>query len=215
MMKPFFRLFCAPLGVAFLFAAAASAQDQVKEGTLKLSVSPKEAYTFVDGKAIGHGNKAINLPYGTHQVIVANYGYDFFQKDVAIDADRVPLKVNLDPSGSKVSGPRGRIQIELGVLSTFTDSGANAVLLNGKTANYFVGHVDEFNHDIHWHQELIVPPGNHLVTVTRNGAETWSGTITVPANQRVIVDISNGKRKVKRSSIAASVIKPSKSPMLL
>jgi outer membrane protein OmpA-like peptidoglycan-associated protein len=197
MMNPFFKLIGTPLGVAFLFATAAYAQDQTKEGTLKLSVSPKEAYTFVDGRAIGHGNKSLNLPYGTHQVIVANYGYDFFQKDVTIDSDRVPLKVNLDPSGNKVAGPRGRIQIELGVLSTFTDAGANAVLLNGKTANYFVGHVDEFNHDIHWHQELIVPPGNHVVTVTRNGQETWSGTITVPANQRVIVDISNGKRKVK------------------
>jgi len=33
--------------------------------------------------------------------------------------------------------------------------------------------------------------------VTRRGNEVWSGTISVAANQRVIVDISNGKQKVK------------------
>src|SRR6202035_4933039 len=35
------------------------------------------------------------------------------------------------------------------------------------------------------------------VTVTRDGKELWSGPITVAADQRVIVDISNGKEKTK------------------
>ena len=182
-------------GVALAFPAIASSQ----EGTLKISVHPKQAYTFVDGKAFGPGNRSINLPLGPHEVIVANYGYDFYQKEVTIDSEdrSTVLKVNLEPSGAEVSGPRGRIQIELGELGTFTDAGKDAVLLNGKTVNYFVGHVDEFNHNIHWHQELIVPPGEHLVTVTREGKEVWSGTVPVAADQRVIVTISNGKRKVK------------------
>ena len=46
-------------------------------------------------------------------------------------------------------------------------------------------------------QELIVPPGTHQVTVTRDGKELWSGPITVAADQRVIVNISNGKEKTK------------------
>jgi hypothetical protein len=57
--------------------------------------------------------------------------------------------------------------------------------------------VDEFDNDFNWHQELIVPPGTHQVTVTRDGKELWSGPITVAADQRVIVDISNGKEKTK------------------
>jgi OmpA family len=57
--------------------------------------------------------------------------------------------------------------------------------------------VDEFDHDIIWHQELVVPPGTHQVTVTRYGKELWSGPITVAADQRVIVNISNGKEKTK------------------
>ena len=194
-MNHFCKLLFVLFSLGFAFAVLASSQEL---GTLKVSVYPKEAYTFVDGKAIGPGNRAFNLPYGSHEVIVANYGYKFFEKEVTIDSPKTAvLKVTLDPSGDEVSGPRGRIQLELGELGTFTDAGKDAVLLNGKTVNYFVGHVDEFNHNIHWHQELIVPPGAHQVTVTRDGKETWSGTIAVQANQRVIVDISNNKRKVK------------------
>jgi outer membrane protein OmpA-like peptidoglycan-associated protein len=195
-MRPIvvFRLFCVSLSAVALFAAGAYAQDTQK---LKVSVFPDEAYLFVDGNAIGPGNRSVKLPLGSHNVIVANYGFKFFQQDVALDSSKpTVLKVSLEPLGSDVHGPWGRIQIELGHLS-LGDAGDHAVLLNGKTANYFVGHIDEFNNDIIWHQELVVPPGNHLVTVTRRGKEVWSGTVAVAANKRVIVDISNGKQKIK------------------
>ncbi len=181
------------VGAALVLAAAASAQ----EATLKMSVEPKEAYTFVDGNAMGTGSKSFDLPLGPHKVVVANYGYKFFEREVSMDVGKpIVLKVSLEPSGSEVSGPFGRIQLELGPLS-LEDAGDHAVLLNGKTANYFVGHIDEMNNDIGWHQELIVPVGNHMVTVTRRGQQVWSDNISVTANQRVIIDISNGKRKTK------------------
>ena len=195
-MRPIvvFRLFCVSLSAVALCASSSYAQDTQK---LKVSVFPDEAYLFVDGNAIGPGNRSIKLPVGSHNVIVANYGFKFFQQDVALDSSKpTVLKVSLEPLGSDVHGPWGRIQIELGHLS-LGDAGDHAVLLNGKTANYFVGHVDEFNNNIIWHQELVVPPGNHLVTVTRRGKEVWSGTVAVAANKRVIVDISNGKQKIK------------------
>jgi outer membrane protein OmpA-like peptidoglycan-associated protein len=182
------------MGAALVLAAAASAQE---EATLKMSVEPKEAYTFVDGNAMGTGSKNFDLPLGAHKVVVANYGYKFFEREVSMDAGKsTVLKVSLEPSGSEVSGPFGRIQLELGPL-TLGDAGDHAVLLNGKTANYFVGHIDEMNNDIGWHQELIVPAGNHIVTVTRRGEQIWSDTVSVVANQRVIIDISNGNRKTK------------------
>jgi outer membrane protein OmpA-like peptidoglycan-associated protein len=182
-------------GVAVLaLVATVSAQQQAR---LKMSVEPKEAYTFVDGNAIGTGSKTFDVPLGAHRVVVANYGYKFFEKEVSVDAGKpTVLKVSLEPSGAEVSGPYGRIQLELGSLWT-TEAGDDAVLLNGKTANYFVGHVDEMNHDIGWHQELVVPAGSHQVTVARHGREIWSGTIAVAASQRVIVDISSGKQKIK------------------
>ena len=182
------------VGATVLLSSVTFAQD-AKPGKLKMSVSPKQAYTFVDGKAIGPGNRVIKLDVGTHHVVVANYGYKFVEQDVSLDSDKtVPVDIKLEPVGAPVPGPRGRIQIEAGRLHGAT---AAAVLLNGKKPLYFVGHVDEFDNDIIWHQELIVPPGTHQVTVTRDGKELWSGPITVAADQRVIVNISNGKEKTK------------------
>ncbi len=188
------KAFCLVLGATVLAGPVTFGQD-VKPGKLKMSVSPKQAYVFVDGKAIGPGNRTIKLDGGTHHVLVANYGYNFAEQEVSIDSDKtVPVEIKLEPVGTPVPGPRGRIQIETGSLHGAT---AAAVLLNGKKPLYFVGHVDEFNNDIMAHQELIVPPGTHQVTVTRGDKELWSGSITVAENQRVIVNISNGKEKTK------------------
>jgi hypothetical protein len=182
---------------ATVLAGSVTFAQSANPGKLKISVIPKQAYTFVDGKAIGPGNRTIKLDVGTHHLVVANYGYKFVEQDVSMDSDKtVPVNIKLEPSGETVSGPRGRIQIEVGRLHGAT---AAAVLLNGKKPQYFVGHVDEFNNNFAplWIQELVVPPGTHQVTVTRDGKELWSGPITVAADQRVIVDISNGKEKTK------------------
>ena len=189
------KAFCLVLGTTVLLSSVTFAQD-AKRGKLKMSVIPKQAYTFVDGKAIGPGNRTIKLDVGSHHVVVANYGYNFVEKEVSIDSDKtLPVEIKLERVDATVPGPRGRIQIETGGLHGAT---AAAVLLNGKKPLYFVGHVDEFNHDLFgWHQELIVPPGTHQVTVTRDGKELWSGPITVAADQRVIVNVSNGKEKTK------------------
>jgi len=181
------------LGAIVLFSSAAGAQE-LKKGKLKISVSPKQAYTFVDDKAIGPGRRTIKLDVGTHHLVVANYGFKFAEQDVSIDSGHtVPVDIKLAPVGEDIPGPRGRIQIEVGMRR----AGDAAVLLNGKKPQYFVGHVDEFNHNIRYHQELVVPPGTHEVTVTRYGKELWSGSVTVAADQRVILDISNGKQVTK------------------
>jgi hypothetical protein len=188
------KTLCLVVGATVLFSSVTFAQD-AKPGKLKMSVSPKQAYTFVDGKAIGPGNRTIKLDVGTHHVVVANYGYKFAEQDVSLDSDKtVPVDIKLEPVGEPVPGPRGRIQIEAGWHHGAT---AAAVLLNGKKPLYFVGHVDEFDNDFNWKQELIVPPGTHQVTVTKDGKELWAGPITVAADQRVIVYISNGKEKTK------------------
>jgi hypothetical protein len=184
----------AALGVAIMFAAASAAFAQ-EMGKMKMSVYPPEAYTFVDGRAVGPGNRTIKVEPGTHQVIVANYGFKFFQQDVSINGkETTVVNAQLEPVGTPTPpGDRGRIQLEVGSLK----AGDAAVLLNGKTPRYYVGHIDEFNNNIWWEQELIVPPGTHEVTVTRHNQVVWSGPITVASNQRVIVDISNGNTKEK------------------
>jgi outer membrane protein OmpA-like peptidoglycan-associated protein len=188
-----FRTVGGILGGLSLLVLVTSAQDS-KPGKLKISVQPKQAYTFVDGKAIGPGNRTIKLDVGTHHLVVANYGFKFAEQDISIDSHQtLPVDIHLERAGEQVSGPHGRIQIEVGMRR----AGDAAVLLNGSKPQYFVGHVDEFNNDIVHHQELVVPPGVHQLLVTRYGKELWSGAVTVAANQRVIVNISNSKQVTK------------------
>jgi len=194
MKHQWFRTFVSLLGAVLLCGTAAYAQE-TQTGKLKIHVNPEEAYTFVDGQAYGSGQHTIVLSAGDHTILVANYGFTFQREDISIEPNGVTHKqIELQRTGGLVTGPRGRIQIEVGDLGGSTD---DAVLLNGQKPDYFVGHVDEFNNDIIAKQELIVPPGKHLVTVTRHGKVTWSGTLEVGENQRVIVDISNGKQRVK------------------
>jgi hypothetical protein len=182
------------LGTVVLLSSAVLAQEP-KPGKVKISVSPSEAYTFLDLKAIGPGDQSLDVAPGKHNVTVANYGFKFFQQDVEIQPGQTAsIEAKLQPDGAPVSGPRGRIQFEVGMWN----AGDYAVFLNGKTPKYFVGHVDEFNNDMGWKQELIVPPGTYEVTVTRRGRVAWSGSVPVVPNQRVIVDISNGKQLVKQ-----------------
>src|SRR5262249_25512546 len=105
------KTLCLMLAAA-VFSPVAFAQN-TKPGKLKITVTPKQAYTFVDGKAIGYGNQTIKLEVGTHHVLVANYGYRFVEQDISIDSKKtVPVDIKLERAGAPVPGPRGRIQIE-------------------------------------------------------------------------------------------------------
>jgi OmpA family protein/PEGA domain-containing protein len=163
-----------------LCAAASLAQD----GKLKIKVIPKHAYVFVDDKAIREGSETISLSPGKHVVMISNYGYKTSTRDVNIDSGKTTdLSVTLDAYGAAVNGPYGQIEFKGG------DSHA-AVLLNGKTPSYFVGQVGATNHDWWWHRNLLVPPGNYHVDVTRNGSDVWTGDVTVAANQKVSIDLN-------------------------
>jgi hypothetical protein len=172
----------------FFFTAPAFAQAEKETGKLKIEVSPKQAYVFVDGKAIRDGSQTIELSAGTHEVGVDNYGYIPKSQKVNIGAgETTKLNVVLQSSGDMVSGPFGDIE--------FKGYPRAAVLLNGTTSAYFVGHVDEFDWDWIWHQRLMVQPGSYQVTVTREGDTIWSGPVTVKAGQKVVVDLNNRSTK--------------------
>lgn len=163
-------------------------------GKLKIHVSPKQAYVFVDGNAIRDGRQTIVLPPGAHEVSVRNYGYTPDTRQVHIDPNTTTdITVSLQPSEDKVSGPFGDIE--------FKGHPRAAVLLNGTTPDYFVGHVDEFDWNLIWHQRLLVKPGSYQVAVTRKGNTIWSGPLDVKAGNRVIVNLDqNGKTKTKQWS---------------
>ncbi|HEX4002854.1 MAG TPA: OmpA family protein [Candidatus Acidoferrales bacterium] len=182
-MRRLAYLFTLALAIA-LGATTGFAQD----GKLKIKVTPKQAYVFVDGNAIRDGSQSISLSPGKHTVVVVNYGYKISTQDVNIEAGKsTPLDVKLDAYGDKVAGPFGLVILE-------GDSRA-AVLSNGTTPGYFVGHVDEFNNDFIWHQNLLLPPGTHHLTVTHQGKTVWSGDVNVVADKKTVVYMEKNKQK--------------------
>jgi OmpA family/PEGA domain len=179
------------LAAALLCAAPAFAQSAIETGKLKIHVDPKQAYVFVDGKAIRDGSQTIDLAAGDHHVGVYNYGYLPKAQQVHIGAgETTDLRVALQSSGDMVSGPFADIE--------FKGHPRAAVLLNGETPAYFVGHVDEFDWNWIWHQRLLVHPGTYQVMVTRHGSTIWSGAVTAKAGEQVTVYLDrNGETKTK------------------
>jgi len=110
------------LSVTFLAAAGMNvyaAQDQTNDhsgnanGEFYVSVSPEEAYIWVDGKPASHRSSSMHLTAGEHKIAVYNYGFQPQVHDVNITADKYQeMTVHLQPVDAPVSGPWGRIQIE-------------------------------------------------------------------------------------------------------
>ena len=163
-----------------------------QEAKLHIKVTPPEAQIFFDAKSWGNGPaKTIKTTPGTHMVIVANYGFTSLTHEVSLkEGDNPDLEFTLHRAGDPVSGPWGRIQIE-------NAPGDAAVLLNGDTANYLVGHADMFNNNNLWLQQLVVPAGKHHVRVVTRDRDFWSGDIDVQPNTRVIINAKSGKISVK------------------
>jgi outer membrane protein OmpA-like peptidoglycan-associated protein len=179
--------------LTFVVICAAGTSAVAQDGTLRLHVNPKQAYLWVDDRAVSEASKhsSLALSAGEHKVELANYGYTPITRTVTVTAGKTTdLDVTLEKLGNKVSGPFGAIAIK--------GADRDAVLLNGKTPDFFVGHGDEFNTDfLWWKQELVVPPGTYEVTVQGGDKDIWSGQVSVAANQRVIVDIPKGVSKTE------------------
>jgi outer membrane protein OmpA-like peptidoglycan-associated protein len=173
-----------------MLVLASSLPCFAQDGKLTIHATPKQAYVFLDDHAVGEAsrNHSLKLSPGDHKVELVNYGYTPVTRTVTITGGQVTnLEIALQAVASTVSPMFGAITIE----------GANrdAVLLNGKTPDFFVGHGDEFNHEWWWKQELVVPPGNYQMTIVGAQKEVWSGPVEVPANQRVVIDATKGVRK--------------------
>jgi outer membrane protein OmpA-like peptidoglycan-associated protein len=158
-----------------------------QDGKLAIKVTPKQAYVFIDGGAVGEvgHHRKVKLSPGEHKVEVVNYGYTPVSQTVTITGGQVTdLQVDLKAIDSTVSPAFGAITIE--------SVSQSAILLNGKTPDFFVGHGDEFNHEWGWKQELVVPPGTYQMTILGPQGERWSGPVEVSANQRTVFHFPKG-----------------------
>ncbi|HSZ60160.1 MAG TPA: OmpA family protein [Terriglobales bacterium] len=170
-----------------MLVLASSLPCFAQDGKLAIQVTPKEAYVFVDDHAVGEAShhRKLKLSVGDHKVVLVNYGYTPVTRTVTItDGQVTSLEVALPAVDATVPPPYGAITIE--------SVSRDAILLNGKTPDFFVGHGDEFNHEWGWKQELVVPPGTYQMTILGPEGELWSGPVEVPANQRVVVHYPKG-----------------------
>ncbi len=164
--------------VASVFICNAVAQN----ASVNVQVNPPEAYVFVDNQAVGSGHRTLELEPGRHTIAVYNYGFTPQVREIDLVAGKNQGQTfTLERSGEPVSGPFGVIQIE--------GAPHAAVLLNGKTPEYFVGHGDEFNNHIWWKQQLLVHPGTHEVTLISGKDTLWSGKVSVAANTRNVIHV--------------------------
>ena len=158
------------------------------QSTIKVEVLPEEAYVWLDGRPFGHpnfhGNLDTSVAPGKHTITITNYGFKPMTEEVDLAAGEVKkIHFTLEKIPERVNGPFGRIRIQ----------GADqaAILLNGTTPEYFVGHGDEFNYtgDQQW---LLVPPGKHMVYVMQGVETKWSGEVTIAENERINIVLPAG-----------------------
>ena len=170
----------------FLMAAASLAIAQ--ETTIRVNVTPEEAYIFVDGQPVVHRSNTLIIAPGEHTIGVYNYGYVPQLKKVLIESGQnPPINARLEPVPGMVSGPWGRIQIE-GV------HGDALVYLNGTGPEFFVAHADEANNNFLAQQTIVAPVGTHQLYIVdhKTNRPVWSGPIEVKANQRAILYANRG-----------------------
>lgn len=184
----------------FTSILAISSMLLAQQAKVRVRVTPPEAQIFVDAKPAGTGAaKVVKTTPGTHELIVANYGFVSDTREISLnEGDNPDIEVTLQKSGNPVSGPWGRIQIENAPKQA-------AVLLNGNTPSYLVGHVDMFNNSIGWRQQLVVPAGKHHVSIVTPDGEFWSGDVDVKPNTRVIINAGRGRQTVKNWQEGGSI----------
>lgn len=84
-------------------------------GKLNLRVTPKQAYVFVDDRAISEASKlsSLSLSAGEHKIELVNYGYTPVTRTVNIEAGKTStVEESLQAVGEKVSGQFGAISIK-------------------------------------------------------------------------------------------------------
>jgi hypothetical protein len=183
-----FRVIVRSLIVLSAFLAFGVSAAFTQESTVKVRVSPPEAYIFVDGQPFAHRSQTIALPTGEHTIGVYNYGYVPQVESIRLEPGRNPeIVARLKPIPEMVKGPWGRLQIE----GNRNDKAA--VFINGLKPEFFVGHVDEMNNEVLATQKLVLPVGTYdlFIVNPKENEPFFTDKIEIRNNERLVVRINN------------------------
>jgi OmpA family/PEGA domain len=185
-------LFILAIVLAFGSLLCAAQESQVAGTAVRVETQPPQAYIFLDGVAMGKHKATLSLSPGKHTIAVYNYGFKPFVKEIdTASAGNETIQAVLEPDGLPAAvGPFGELQVE--------GAPHAAILLNGKTPEFFVGHGDMTNNHLWWKQQLLLPVGTYDVLVTEQGKDLFSGQVPVNRNERTILYVDkNGEQVIK------------------
>jgi hypothetical protein len=183
-----------------LFVSVGALTCVAQDAQLKVVVTPEQSQVFIDGKPMGQSKSrnTFTMSPGKHTIGVYSYGFKPLIKEINAEPGVNPtIEGALEPVAGQAPGPFGVLQIE--------DANRAAVLLNGKTPEFFVGHGDMFNNHIWWKQQLLVPPGTHEVTVMKGDQVLFSGPVTAVQNERTILRVGQGTTQMKSWSEGTTI----------
>jgi hypothetical protein len=183
--------------VLVLLASVVPVMKAADTGSLRVWAWPAQSEIFVDGHHMGDATwdgmiTVKKIAPGAHEVGIYCYGFVPQRYTVTIEAGKtMGLHVRLQAVETPQTGPWGRIKI--------VGSPRAGVLLNGKTPDYSVGHVDEFDSEFGTgHEELLVHPGTYEVNVVHGDRTIWSGSVKVEADQMVVVNTKSGQQSTEK-----------------
>ena len=162
---------------------------QAQMGSLIVRVTPRETYIYADGQPL--------LESKGHYVTLSPGDIKMICITTATSRNRARLpsspitRLRLTSACNRSPGPC----LGPGDVSLWKGQSRRCAAERKNPAAFFVGHGDEFNNEFGWKQELIVPPGKHVLTVEHAYTGRWSTTVDVQANKRVVVDAYRGVRK--------------------
>lgn len=195
---------CIRVFVAFsliILACAMYAEDRTQA---ELRFAPagdaeKHAGVWVDGHYVGYvaelkGAKRVRLMPGTHAVVVRQAWYREHVEEVFLEPGTVhTIKLSLSriTTARPSADPKAELKIE--VLPS------RAVVF---VDDQFAGHSDEF---AGVGKALLVPPGQHKLTIALPGYLPFETTMNVQANQKLRIATKLSKGSVK---MAGSLVSP-------
>ncbi len=184
--------FLLALVLAFSSLLCVAQEGQVAQAQVRVHTQPYQAFIFLDGIAIGRHKENLTMSPGKHTIAVYNYGFKPFVKEIdTATGSGETIEAILEPDGLPPSpAPWGVLQVE--------GAPHAAVLLNGKTPEFYVSYGDMSNNHLWFHQELYLPVGSYDVIVTEQGKDLFNGKVTINRNERTMLYVDhNGEQKVK------------------